>query len=47
MEDKGLSKRHIKQIIRRNMIQKNHGDKTKYGKKDRRKNKLAGVFRYV
>lgn len=32
----GLSSRHVSQIIRRNMIQKNHGD----GKKFKRKNRF-------
>lgn len=31
----GLSDRHVSQIIRRKMIQKNHGDESKYNRKDK------------
>jgi hypothetical protein len=31
----GLSERHVAQIIRRNMIQRDHGDMKKYTRKDK------------
>jgi len=35
----GLRARHVAQIIRRKMIQKDHGDKNKYSRKNKHKNK--------
>ena len=32
----GLSPRHVDQIFRRKMIQKNHGNKKKYNRKNRK-----------
>ena len=34
----GLRDRHVAQIIRRKMIQKHHGDKNKYSRKQKHKN---------
>jgi len=34
----GLNLRHVAQIVRRKMIQKDHGDKTKYTRKTKHKN---------
>lgn len=31
----GLTDRHVAQIVRRKMIQKDHGDKNKYNRKDK------------
>jgi hypothetical protein len=38
-EDKidGYNKRHLDQLIRRKMIQKDHGDDSKYSRKDKHK----------
>lgn len=33
----GLRHRHVAQIIRRKMIQRDHGDKSKYTRKDKHK----------
>jgi|TARA_R110000868_G_scaffold158407_1_gene386518 hypothetical protein len=33
----GYSVRHLAQLIRRNMIQKNHGDENKYTRKNKHK----------
>lgn len=38
-EYRGLRARHVAQIIRRKMIQKDHGDKNKYNRKVKHKNK--------
>ena len=34
----GLRLRHVAQIIRRKMIQRDHGDKSKYSRKQKHKN---------
>lgn len=31
----GYNERHLSQLIRRRMIQKDHGDKNKYNRKDK------------
>lgn len=31
----GYSERHLAALIRRNMMQKNHGDESKYNRKDK------------
>jgi hypothetical protein len=31
----GLTDRHVAQIVRRKMMQKNHGDEAKYNRKDK------------
>jgi hypothetical protein len=33
----GYSERHLSQLIRRRMIQKDHGDDNKYSRKDKHK----------
>jgi hypothetical protein len=38
-EYRGLRARHVAQIIRRKMIQKDHGDNNKYSRKVKHKNK--------
>lgn len=43
-EINGLSPRHVAQIIRRKMIQKNHGDKKKFKRKDRTKSEDYDYF---
>lgn len=34
----GYNERHLDQLIRRRMIQKDHGDGNKYSRKDKHKN---------